>query len=441
MGEVWKARDRLLKRIVALKFLTAAPPGDEPSGSGRDLLREARAASVLNHTNIVTIFQIGQHEGGLFLAMELVEGETLRARLARGTPSLDEALNIAGQIVSGLAAAHAGGIVHRDLKPENVILRVDGCVKLVDFGLAKNLPWSEANATDGTIDQSSDGQLVGTFNYMSPEQARGKPVDARSDVFSVGIVLYELFTGVNPFRSETVLDTLNAITRSEAPTLSSQGRGVPPAVAGIVERALQKEPAQRFPSAVEMQEPLSRARSTGDDTLPQDEATARPIAPRWVQAVTAVLLLALALVTAWQWLRPSRADRSAQGVESIAVMSFEAQNADPRLVEFVDAMPADVGDALAAAGFRVASRSSVTALGERATAQGAGAELGVDAVLEGTVRGTGGATRLRLELVSVQTRFQIWSGTFPVGDGPVAGESPVAGDVANRIREALRRSP
>ena len=209
IGEVWKARDRTLNRVVALKFIFTERQGSTPA---RDLLKEARAASALNHPNIVTVFEVGETEDWAYLAMEFVEGETLRARMERSAVPLDEALEIAGQALSGLAAAHRAGVLHRDLKPENIMIRGDGYVKLLDFGLAKVLPWARGEQTADSAAlgvPTETGQIVGTFTYMSPEQARGLTVVPASDVFSFGIVLYELFTREHPFRGPTVMDTLD----------------------------------------------------------------------------------------------------------------------------------------------------------------------------------------------------------------------------------------
>jgi serine/threonine protein kinase len=217
LGEVWKARDQVLNRVVAMKFVTAA--GE--SGGSRELLKEARAASALNHPNIVTVYEVGESPQGAYMTMEVVEGETLRAKMKRGDLAPSDILDIASQVAEGLAVAHAHGIVHRDLKPENIMIRADGYVKVLDFGLAKRLPWAQADAggsataSVGTV----TGHLAGTFSYMSPEQARAQEVGPASDVFSFGIILYEMLTGSHPFRADSVMDTLHNIVSGEPPAL------------------------------------------------------------------------------------------------------------------------------------------------------------------------------------------------------------------------------
>jgi serine/threonine protein kinase len=236
-AKFWKARDRLLDRLVALKFLSK-------QDTRHDLLSEARAASALNHPNIVTIFQIGEIEGEPYLAMEFIEGESLR-RYVNATGDLSEALEITEQIVDGLASAHALGIIHRDLKPENIMIRADGQVKLVDFGLAKRLFPSDATTAETAKPASASGELVGTFSYMSPEQARGHAIGRSSDVFSLGIVMYELFSGRHPFRRDEMLETLNAIVKHEPPPLAKERPEAPPRVGDIVSKSLKKEPSER----------------------------------------------------------------------------------------------------------------------------------------------------------------------------------------------------
>jgi serine/threonine protein kinase len=213
MGEVYTAKDLKLGRMVVIKVLPEEMASD--AQRLRRFEQEARAASALNHPNIVTIHEIGEHEGAPYIAMEYVEGKTLREILADGPLSNDKLIRYATQLAEGLAKSHQAGIVHRDLKPENIVVSDDGYVKILDFGLAKLMP-SKIDSEMKTIERTKEGVIVGTVQYMSPEQAAGRSVDFRSDQFSLGSILYEMATGMRPFERETAAQTLAAIIEDEA---------------------------------------------------------------------------------------------------------------------------------------------------------------------------------------------------------------------------------
>src|SRR5713226_2145653 len=251
MGEVWKARDARLGREVAIKVLPASFSRDPDRL--RRFEQEAKAAGLLNHPNITAVHDIGVHEGAPYIVTELLEGETLRERLAGGPLPQSKALDFAGQIAQGLAAAHAKGIVHRDLKPENLFVTKDGRVKILDFGLAKlerpdfegagqtNMP----TATPGT----EPGVVLGTLGYMSPEQVRGRPADPRSDIFAFGAILYEMLSGKRAFHGDSAADTMSAILTKEPLDLSETNRNIAPALERLVRHCLEKNPEERFHSA------------------------------------------------------------------------------------------------------------------------------------------------------------------------------------------------
>ena len=246
MGEVYRARDLKLSRDVAIKVLPEATAAD-PLALSR-FQNEARAVAALSHSNILAIHDFGSEAGIAFAVMELLEGETLRQRLDRGPIPLRRATEIARGIAQGLAAAHQKGIIHRDLKPENLFLTKDGAVKILDFGLARSTP--RLGAADSTLTgRTEPGALLGTVGYMSPEQVRGEPADERSDIFSFGTVLYEMFSGLRAFRGESSVETMNAILREEPPPLSDSGRPIPPALERLVGHCLEKEPEDRFQSS------------------------------------------------------------------------------------------------------------------------------------------------------------------------------------------------
>jgi serine/threonine protein kinase len=250
MGEVYRAKDPRLGREVAIKVLPASFSAD--ADRLRRFEQEARAAGILNHPNITAVYDIGSHDGAPYVVQELLEGETLRSALAGGKLSQRKAIDNALQIAHGLAEAHEKGIVHRDLKPENLFLTKDGRLKILDFGLAKlthqeeggqatNLP----TATGGT----EPGVVMGTLGYMSPEQVKGRPADARSDIFSFGAILYEMLSGQRAFHGDSAAETMSAILREEPPDLSVTNQSISPGLERIVRHCIEKNAEQRFHSA------------------------------------------------------------------------------------------------------------------------------------------------------------------------------------------------
>jgi serine/threonine protein kinase len=301
MGEVYRARDPRLGREVAIKILPAGSAGD--AERLRRFEQEARATAALNHPNILAVFDIGSQEDSPYIVSELLEGETLRARLTGGPLTVRKAVDYALQIVRGLAAAHDHGIFHRDLKPENIFITRDGHVKILDFGLAK-LTMPEPNASgmsaQATLDSvTGRGVLLGTLGYMSPEQCRGAAIDARSDIFSFGAVLYEMLSGRRAFRGDTTADTISSILKEEPPDLSATGRDVPPMLVRIVHHCIEKDPAARFQSARDFAfalESLSSISSTASTLMPAP-AVVTP-APRKAWLVPALLGVIAVLVVA-----------------------------------------------------------------------------------------------------------------------------------------------
>ena len=249
MGEVYRARDERLGRDVALKFVHPSTAKDADRLRRFEL--EARAAAALNHPNIVAIYDIGMHEGMPFIVSELLEGKNLRERLADGPLSVGEACDFGLQIAEGLTVAHEKHIVHRDLKPENLFITKQNLVKILDFGIAKLIHPETAKtpAIQSVTTQTRTGSVLGTVAYMSPEQLRGKSVDGRSDIFSLGAILYEMLSGRRAFRGETDVDTITAVLRETPPEVTRERASVPPAFERIVNHCLEKEPAARFQSA------------------------------------------------------------------------------------------------------------------------------------------------------------------------------------------------
>ncbi len=288
MGIVYAARDVDLGRRVALKVLPRAAVADPDRR--RRFLREARTAAALSHPNLAALFDVGDTDGTVFLAMELVRGASLRTRIAaapRGIP-VAEALGIAVQIARGLGEAHAAGVVHRDLKPENVMMGEDGTVKVVDFGLAK-LAAPEPGSVDGGDLSTQDGKILGTPSYMAPEQAKGSRVGATADVFSLGVVLYEMLTGERPFAGATLVDVLVAIARDSPAPPSKRSPGVSKELDRIVLRCLAKDPDARFADGAAV------ARALAGVSAPKRDSTL----PKW--ALGSVGLLVASAIGALVW--------------------------------------------------------------------------------------------------------------------------------------------
>ena len=299
MGEVYRARDERLKRDVAIKVLPASFAGD--ADRLRRFEQEAQAAGALNHPNITAVFDVGHEGGAPYVVSELLEGESLRTVLSGGKLPPRRAIDYALQVAHGLAAAHEKGIIHRDLKPENLFVLNDGRVKILDFGLAKLMQSEGAGSNVTSLPTETRGTepgvVLGTLGYMSPEQVKGKPADARSDIFSFGAILYEMLTGARAFRGESAAETMSAILREEPPDLSVTNRSVSPGLERIVRHCLEKSPERRFHSAHDLAfdlESLSSVSTPSGTAVP----AARGKIPRWTMlAAGAALLAAVALAS------------------------------------------------------------------------------------------------------------------------------------------------
>lgn len=297
MGEVYRARDERLARDVALKVLPS-----ELSTDRNRLTRfeqEARAASALNHPNIVAVFDIGAADSTSYIAMELVQGKTLREMLTGGPLPLRKAVTLGTQMAEGLARAHAAGIVHRDLKPENFVVSKDGIGKILDFGLAKLLPTTENSLQHSA--QTRSGALVGTVAYMSPEQASGKDLDYRSDQFALGIILYEMVTGKHPFRHETPLETLWAITKDDAASIRTHNPKVPLSLLWIIDRCLAKDPEDRYASTLDLSRDLQKVRDLlsvagSSSSIEEISAVSAPTPFRWKRTLPVLAGAAVGLL-------------------------------------------------------------------------------------------------------------------------------------------------
>ena len=412
MGEVYEARDTRLLRDVAIKVLPEALHGDEEALSRFE--REARAIAALSHPNILAIFDFGTEGGVSYAATELLEGETLRGKLDGSTVTQRQAVDWALQIAKGLSAAHGKGVVHRDLKPDNVFVTKDGHVKILDFGLAKRVdaaPGEQTSAPTGTGGggHTEPGTVMGTMGYMSPEQVRGLQVDARSDIFSFGAILYELLSGHKAFKRDTASDTMAAIMRDEPPELTHSGRNVSPALDHIVRHCLEKDRENRFQTAKDVAFALSEASSTttgvvsGSYVVPPPRRRGKTIAI--VAGIAAVLAIAAGLL----WNRSKLGPSSAKGgVKRIAVLPFENLGA-PEDDYFADGIADEIrGKLTSLPGIEVIARGSSTPYKKtNKTPQEIAKELSATYLLTATVRwqkeAGGSRVQVNPELVEIKS--------------------------------------
>jgi serine/threonine-protein kinase len=395
MGEVYRARDQKLGRDIALKILPA-----ELSSNAEALRRfeqEARAASALNHPNIVTIYEINESERFAWIAMELVDGEDLRTILGHESMSLKNALRVATKVADGLAAAHERGIVHRDLKPDNVMVTGEGFVKILDFGLAKQIKALASDET--TVPHTSPGAIFGTVGYMSPEQATGREMDARSDQFSFAVMLYEMITRVRPFERESRTETLAAILRDDPPPPSSINDAISRDLDRIVTRCLAKNPRDRYASTRDLARDLREVR----DGFTQSSVDRRAVAAQRRRRVAPLqYLIALAVlmgVIATGYLMWRRRD-DARHVTSVAVMPFRDLGGTAEGRAFADGISEMVATRLAQApDLRVAAPFDGATLLASDDPAAVAKHTGAGAVVRGTVQRGGGDVRVTVSLI------------------------------------------
>src|SRR5437870_2180540 len=298
MGEVYRARDTRLERSVALKILPTTFTGD--ANRLQRFEHEARILSALNHPNLLAIHDVGAQNGTHYLVSEFLEGQTLREKISGGPLPQRRVTEYALEIAKGLAAAHEKGIVHRDLKPDNIFLTKDGRVKILDFGLAKQSSMastvSEQSETMGAPTPTTPGTVLGTAGYMSPEQVRGQPLDARSDLFSFGAILYEMISGKRAFKGGSGVETMNAILKEDPPELSGSSLNLSPGLERIVRHCLEKEPAMRFQSARDLAFDLE---SLSSGSTPATAVSASRVARTgWLRAPLPVVIPVVALALA-----------------------------------------------------------------------------------------------------------------------------------------------
>jgi eukaryotic-like serine/threonine-protein kinase len=440
MGVVYRARDEKLQRDVALKFLGTLPTGS--SASHERALQEARAISALNHPNICTVYEVGEVDGRPYIAMEFVEGRPLSMEIPSVGLSLDQVERYGMQLADALAHAHSRGVIHRDLKAANVIITTSGRLKVLDFGISRRLEAGKGGNGDTTVlDQSWESQhtFTGTLPYIAPEILKGQEADARSDIWSLGVLLYEMAAGRRPFHGTTAFELSAAILHERPPIVTP---ALPPVLQNVIDKCLDKDPGQRYQTAGEVRAALEAASTASRTHDYVQEERAKPTPSFFSRRNIAILCLLIALLggTAYWWNGRSKANsrRPLPGaIQSLAVLPLDNLSGDPSQDYFADGMTeALITELSQIRKLRVISRTSVMQYKhtQKSLDQIAG-ELNVDAVVEGSVVRSGDRVRISAKLFQANIEKALWAGNFERDFTDVLA---LQGDVATSIARGIQ---
>ncbi|HSE40324.1 MAG TPA: protein kinase, partial [Acidobacteriota bacterium] len=431
MGEVYRAEDTVLNRQVAIKVLPQHLTNN-PEALKR-FRKEAKALAALSHSNILTIHDFVSDNGLSFVVMELLEGETLRARMNRSQLSWQKAVEIAVAIAEGLAAAHSKGVVHRDLKPENILLTSEGSVKILDFGLARmksHLPEEELTGLTTVSRATESGVVMGTVPYMSPEQVRGERIDERTDIFSFGCILYEMLSGKRPFLGSSPAEITAAILRDNPPTVSE----IPPELNRLIQHCLEKEPQQRLHSAHDLAIELKDLSISNSKTYP---VPSRRRNKAVIIAIVILVALLSVVVFRQKFIVPSNVEK----IQSLAVLPLKNLSGDPKQEYFADGMTEELISKLARiSALRVISRTSVMEYkgSQKKSLPEIAKELNVDAIIEGSVMQSGSRVRITAQLIHAPTDKHLWADSYERDLTDVLSlQNEVASTVAHEIQVKL----
>ncbi len=436
MGEVYRAHDEQLDRDVALKVLPAQSFTDDTARTR--LLREARAAAALNHPHICTIHEVGEADGQAYIAMEYVQGQPLSQLIPQGGLPVEQGLRYGAQIADALAHAHERGIVHRDLKSGNVVVTADGRAKVLDFGLAKRLSTHELveATTQSQASLTQPGSVLGTLPYMAPEQLRGQPADARSDVWALGVVLYEMLSGRRPFQGQTGYELSSAILSQPPGPVPAR---VPVELKAIIERCLAKEPAQRYQRAGEVRAALEAVQS--GVVAPWVALRYQLGRRKWLVLVAAmVLLLAAPVALNVGGVRVRLFGTATPKIESLAVLPLENLSRDPEQEYFADGMTeALITELSKISALKVISRTSAMRYkNSNKPMPQISRELEVDGVIEGSVAREGDQVRITVQLIHGPTDKHLWAESYQRElHGILALQSEVAQAIAREVKIAV----